>query len=461
VIGRPHAPAWTPVAPALAGAAVAAWLLVRGGLPSLALASGCCIAVCALLVGWERMRSGDWMNGASFLLIPVALGFGLRGLSLLGGDSTLSYPSWVAVDVRDRLAETAVWTATLGAATTYLGYLAGVRLAGHRPLGRARDVDPRRARLVVGGLVAIGLAGFAILVQQLGGVAYFRNIAYARLDTTGLGLFKLAATGLRFALLVWIATTPKLSRRRLVVACLAVLLLTTGQRSAVFATLIPVLLVYHYRVRRLPVRAFAIAAALSIVVAVGIVQYRQYTRTAAAGPNTVAGIRVTHHTPPQPSTSVFRSALVSLDGLVLVQQAVPSDIPPNFGDKLLLVPEGWVPHALWSGKHQWQSNVLANRYLGFAHGGVFLSGFGTMWAAGLLPGVVLGSLLLGFGVGWVYGRMRRFGSAAWVLVYAVVANGAARFMLAGDEVSIFFFTQALVAVLITIRLVTVPAHARA
>jgi hypothetical protein len=52
--------------------------------------------------------------------------------------------------------------------------------------------------------------------------------------------------------------------------------------------------------------------------------------------------------------------------------------------------------------------------------------------------------------------MRRFPSAAWVLVYAVAALGAARFMLAGDEISLFFASQALVAVVITIMLVSRP-----
>ena len=94
--------------------------------------------------------------------------------------------------------------------------------------------------------------GFAALVQRLGGASYFSDLAHARLDTSGLGIFKLASLGVRFALLLWLATTPNPSRRRLILGCAVVLLLTTGQRSAVFATLIPVLIVYHNRVRRLP-----------------------------------------------------------------------------------------------------------------------------------------------------------------------------------------------------------------
>ena len=74
--------------------------------------------------------------------------------------------------------------------------------------------------------------------------------------------------------------------------------------------------------------------------------------------------------------------------------------------------------------------------------------------------MIVGSLLLGAAVGWAYARMRRFRSPAWVLAYAVIALGAARFMLAGDEISLFFATQAVAAVVIVMLAVSRPRPRR-
>jgi hypothetical protein len=446
-----------PVATAATAAVLAAAALTWHSPSRLTLAAVVCLAVCVGLTVVERIRSEDWLNGATFLLVPVALGFGLRGLSLAWSGSHLTYPGWAPTPLRDQLAATALWVATAGALAVYIGYVAGGRLANHPPLVRGRDFDPVRVRWAVRVLVAVGVIGFAALVQRLGGASYFRDLAHARLDTAGLGIFKLASLGVRFALLLWLATTPNPSRRRLVLGCTVVLLLTTGQRSAVFATLIPVMIVYHNRVRRLPARTVGVVALCAVVLAVSLIVYRQYTRVTAT-PRPAAATSTRQQL--SSGSDVFRSALVSLDGLVLVQQAVPADQRPNLGRSLLLVPEGYIPRSLWASKPPWRSNVLAARYLTAAHGGVFLSGFGTLWAIGLLPGVIVGSLILGAALGWAYARMRRFRSPAWVLAYAVIALGAARFMLAGDEVSLFFASQAIGAVVLVVLVVSRPRRHR-
>ena len=201
-------------------------------------------------------------------------------------------------------------------------------------------------------LVAIGVIGFAALIQRLGGVSYFSDLAHARLDTSGLGIFKLASLGVRFALLLWLATTPNPSRRRLILGCAVVLLLTTGQRSAVFATLIPVMIVYHNRVRRLPPRTVALIAFGAVVLAVSLIVYRQHTRVTVTPRNPAASSTRAQLTS---GSDIFRSALVSLDGLVLVQQAVPTDQQPNLGRSLALVAEGYVPRSVWAAKPAWRS----------------------------------------------------------------------------------------------------------
>ena len=64
---------------AAAAVGVAGMLALRP--PSgLALASTALLATCIALTVVERVRCDDWLNGATFLLVPVALGFGLRGL---------------------------------------------------------------------------------------------------------------------------------------------------------------------------------------------------------------------------------------------------------------------------------------------------------------------------------------------------------------------------------------------
>ena len=76
---RLSAPQTVPVAIAGAGAVLAAAALTWHSPSQLTLAAVACLAVCVALTAIERARCDDWLNGATFLLVPVALGFGLRG----------------------------------------------------------------------------------------------------------------------------------------------------------------------------------------------------------------------------------------------------------------------------------------------------------------------------------------------------------------------------------------------
>ena len=242
------------------------------------------------------------------------------------------------------------------------------RSVGSTPATRAGPrVRSGTGRWAVRVLVAIGVVGFVALVQRLGGVSYFQRPRPRPPGHLGAWHLQVASLGVRFALLLWLATTPNPSRRRLILACAVVLLLTTGQRSAVFATLIPVVIVYHYRVRRLPAAHGGLVAVGAVVLAVSLIVYRQYTRVTAT-PHPAAATSTRQQL--TSGSDIFRSALVSLDGLVLVQQAVPADQQPNLGRSLAARPRGLrPPHTCGPAKPPWRSNVLASRYLTAAHGG--------------------------------------------------------------------------------------------
>ncbi len=415
-----------------------------------------CLGTCGLLVIHETLRTRDMLNGATFLLVPVALGFGAQGVSLLVGGGHLRFPQWISTESRDALASPALWTATAGAAALYAGYRIGLTI-GERPANPpARGVSPRKARVAILVLAIVGVVSFAVLLYELGGISYFERIAYAREETAGLGTLKLLAKGAPLAGFLWMATTDRLTAKRVLLVVAALLLMTTGQRSHVFATVIPALVIYHYRVKPVSLRAAAGIIAFCAVVTVGFVQYRQYTRAVALEQTEIGGaVIVGHNAPPTGSSSVFRTALVSLDGLVLVQRVYPARESPTWGKDLVRVVQGFVPRRIWPDKPPWLHAELSNRYLNFRTSGIFLSGFGYLWAVGLLPGVIAGSLLVGVGVGWLYGRLRATRDVFWLVLYGLTALSAARFELAGDAITFFFYLQMLVPALIVFWLISI------
>lgn len=442
----------------VAAATLAALLIVDELQGQLLVAVLACLAACALLLGYEALRTGDLLNGATFLLLPVALGFAARGISLLVADGELRYPAWISIAERDQLASAALWTATAGVVALYVGYRIGFSAGGRAPHRPRRIISPRRTRLAVLVLAIVGVTSFVVLLYKLGGLSFFERIAYAREETAGLGTLKFFEKGARLAVFIWMATAERLTARKVVLVTAGLLLMTTGQRSQVFGIVIPALIIYHHRVKRISIPAITGIALFCIVVTIGFVEYRQYTRSVALETREIGGATIVDPTPPAAgSSSIFRTALVSLDGLVFVQQVYPDREPPTWGKDLRRVIQGFIPRQIWPDKPQWLGAELSNRYLNFRNSGIFISGFGYLWAVGLFPGVIAGSLLIGLALGSLYARMRATKAVSWLVVYALTAVTAARFQLAGDAVTFFFYLQALVPALIVLYLITIRA----
>ncbi len=445
----------TVLAAAMAAVAiVAAFLVTSLAGRDLLVASLCCIGTCVVLAAYEVVRTRDVLNGAVLLLVPVLLGFGARGLSLVADGGQLKFPRWVDLSTRDALATRALWTATAGTLALYVGYRIGTGLAARVRRGTPLEIDARRRKQAIVVLAAVGVLSYIVLIVALGGATYFRTIVYARQETGGLGTLKLLENGARLAAFLWMVTTPRLSGRRVLVVIVALLFLTTGQRSEVFAVVIPALVIYHYRVRfvRLPVAAAAVLFLTAVSIA--FVEYRHYTREQAVTQRDVGGATIVRPAPPQGSASPFSTGLVSLDGLVLAQYAVPADRSPTWGRDLNRVVYGFVPRQVWPAKPGSPADELTNRYVRARGGGIFVSGFGTLWTMGMLPAVVLGSLLIGLGVGWLSTRARIARSVGWLLIYAVSAPTIVRWSLAGDTNTLFFYLQILVPALVVVYFIS-------
>ncbi len=441
---------------ALVAAALAAGAVLVTSLAGreLLVASLCCIGTCALLAAYEVVRTRDFLNGAVLLLLPVLLGFGARGLSLVGDGGQLKFPRWVDLATRDALATRALWTATAGALALYVGYRIGTGLAARARPAQPLEIDARRRKQAIVVLAAVGVLSYIMLIVALGGTTYFRTIIYARQETGGLGPLKLLENGARLAAFLWMVTTPRLSGRRVLGVTAVLLFLTTGQRSEVFAVVIPALVIYHYRVRAIRLPLAAAAVVFLTAVSILFVEYRHYTREQAVTQHNVAGTTIVRPAPPRTSASPFSTALVSLDGLVLAQHAVPADRSPSWGSELSRVVYGFVPRQLWPAKPGSPADELTNQYVRPRGGGIFVSAFGTLWTMGMLPGVILGSLLGGLGVGWLWIRARVARSVGWLLIYAVSAPTIVRWGLAGDTTTLFFYLQILVPALLVVYFIS-------
>jgi hypothetical protein len=441
-----------------AAAAVAIGLGISAMPSNLFVATVVCLGVCVLAMGIERRLSGDWLNGTTFLFGPVILGFVVRAASLLASPSaTLEYPPWVSVATRNDLATKAMWLVTWASLLTYVGYRVGLVLGRRGAPDRIRAVSPARVRTAVAALAVIGVIGFIVLVIGLGGVSYYtKNIFTAHQQTAGLGIPVLMFTCGRLALFLWIALTPRPAGRRVFIFTLLVLMMSTGQRTDLVETMIPVVVIFQLRNRSLRYRHIAMITATTVVIALGLIVYRNAVYNANQ-PAIPPAARASYAARPGPPNSVFTTALISLDGLVLSQQAVPQDRAPAWGSDTYKVFEEFVPRQLWPNKPQYFTVWIASHYLGHAIGGVFSSGYGTFWENGLELGVIIGSLLFGAGVGWSYARLRSIRSPQWVVIYAIIALFAARFQIVGDANTVFFFLEAIVPVAILLRLVSVDS----
>jgi len=124
--------------------------------------------------------------------------------------------------------------------------------------------------------------------------------------------------------------------------------------------------------------------------------------------------------------------LDSLDGLLLTRRAEPEAVGASWTDPAKAL-TGFIPHQVWEGKPDWLSVAVTSHYLGWAAGGIFLSGVGY---AGLIfggwPGVALAFLVLGAAAEALSGRMRADSLASVLLTYFLV-----RFLFNGDAFDAF------------------------
>jgi hypothetical protein len=419
------------------GAAPLAGLAGGPRLAAALLAAGCAAAAAiglrALMAA--ARRSGGATRVASILLaLGIVVAILMPGLSLLGGgrQSKLLAAGVGLGDLPDAL-RWAFLTSLIGLCALFAGESL-VRAARRRSAGDgAPPPGVSRHDALATYLVLAAIAAAVVLLLPQGS----REQALAERGTIeGQGLVAL----LRWSgpLAIALAILRRHFGRRSLVAVnvvLAALIVAQGVRSpllliglAALARVLQALVERKVRLR-LALPAVALGVYLGAALLVGLSTWRG--EIIRDHPASLSGHLVEALASPVPKLQEV-GGLDSLDGLLLTRRVEPAVVGASWTDPAKAL-TGFIPHQLWDGKPEWLSVAVTSHYLGWAAGGIFLSGFGY---AGLVfggwTGVAVLFLLLGAGAEAIYGRVRADSVAAVLLTYFLV-----RFFFNGDAFDAF------------------------
>lgn len=324
------------------------------------------------------------------------------------------------------------------------GLLAGAVAARTlRPVPSLTRLSPRlsASRLDRAALRSTGTGILAILaLSALGGASLGTFFVYA--TPSGYGTFAQqtagnlgylvalqSAAGLALVLLPLRLSCLGSSRMLgLFYAALATfVLIGNGQRGRFFVPVIAAGLVWLKTSRRsLPPRRLAAAGVLALLLFSGFVGV---ARGAASSRQLSAGSVVAA------SAGSSEDLFLPLAGLA---STVPGEVPYLHGTSYLDVAEFLVPRVLWHGKPE-DAIAEITTVMDPGNSGLALPEFGEMYANFGLPGVIVGSLLLGALIEWLSRRLARsaslresvFIAVCGAVVLVVFTRGAVAPMLAG------------------------------
>ncbi len=388
--------------------AVFFWLVadrVIAGDQAIALVAMACliavtVAVTALAAG--RLLPGWRWVVASPLAIAAATWlplFALRPIELYFYPGEAITPMiQLGYDVGDLSRTIAI--AGIGCATWSLGFLLGLEVLRRTPKESAPRLDPvplrRWAPWVVMGLGAM-LAG-ALFMRQGGPAALIHSAGSLHTNQGSgfygqLGIWMLVGTALyAFAsILRSEAPNPEARRVLLVSASLAALCtLALGSRGFIAFGLLAAAVIY-LRLRAPSAPSVAITVAVALLVA-GALEFAAIVRTNAASTDLGTAVSRTFETP----LPAFQTADLSVfDDFVAMQEIVPSSISRLNGESLLQVPAALAPRALWPGKPQPIDNLVTEYLYPGATAGTPITMQGELYWNFGLPGVAIGSLVIG------------------------------------------------------------------
>ena len=280
-----------------------------------------------------------------------------------------------------------------------------------------------RLWMVVGGYLAIGLAGYAIFMWQVGGLSYFlSHINVRNVVSKGQGplMEMIQAMGAAWI----IAFVYAASNRKKLWSCLLMgvpvlaLLATLGGRGFLLYPVLLCLICYHYLVRRISFFRLAVIAVCFVTFAVG---YKTLRDSIATEPLGVDVLEESKWAPADVLNKLFAEQ-TSLDVFAVLIDDMPAHLQFQYGRtwlNLLALP---IPSKLWTDKPAiLEGHTFGEIYFdeeggrppGF--GGVLYMNFGYL-------GIVPGFALLGVFHRYLYRYLkenRRNGMA--VCLYALTA----------------------------------------
>ena len=397
---------------ALVLCAVPFWLVAEGAISGngvgALVAMVCLITVTvaiAALATTQRLSGWRWLL-ASPLAIAAATWlplFVLRPIELYFYPGEAITPMiQLGYDIGDLSRTVAI--AGVGCATWSIGFLFGLRrlrAAGESP----PQLEPlrlrRRAPWIVTGLGAM-LAG-ALFMRQGGPAALIHSAGSLHTNQGSgfygqLGIWMLIGTALyAFAAILRSEGPNREARRVLIVSAplAAACTLALGSRGFIAFGLLAAAVIY-LRLRTPRARSVAITVAVALVLAAGL-EFTAIVRTNAASTDLGTAVERTIETP----VPAFQTADLSVfDDFVAMQSVVPSSISRLDGSSLLQIPAALTPRALWPGKPQPLDNLVAEYLYPGAVAGTPITMQGELYWNFGMPGVALGSLLIGALMGW-------------------------------------------------------------
>jgi hypothetical protein len=128
-----------------------------------------------------------------------------------------------------------------------------------------------------------------------------------------------------------------------------------------------------------------------------------------------------------------------LDGMVLVLQVYPAMLPYSYGGEHLEILERPIPRALWPGKPvggYMNKLGLTSVDTGFTLG-ISPGLIGSFYAEGGLIGVVICSVIYGYGLGWLIAGSDRITPLAGALIRAICCASLIPLLRGGDLAGIY------------------------
>ena len=210
-----------------------------------------------------------------------------------------------------------------------------------------------RAKVVIPGMLTIGLGSCAILVQMFGGLSYFFSNKVETFMTRGTGpFFLLSLVGVSFSVecvYIFYLISP---RRALLVAFVFLLLLTIGvgyaigiKGGGIIFPLFSLLLSYHYLKKRLTLKHLILFIVLIIMIFPIFIAQRATTDISLMIP-----LAFEAYAEPLLMLDIFVGRFMGFDPLVYAIRDTPTVMDYQYGRTMLDMFVAWIPQKLWPNK---------------------------------------------------------------------------------------------------------------